>query len=148
MSGDDPDPDRLASLLECHGFRAAFSPPEAGKSLPSPLPAELLRAGLARKRSTGTGQPVGYNPREMETLPETPARRTRPGTARLAAIVLLYGCLVGLSVLTWFNSRRAAESAAWVDHTKTVLAELDAALAGIVRESHSRGRDLPRKFLA
>lgn len=71
----------------------------------------------------------------METLSEAPIERKRLGGGRLAAIVLLYACLIGLSVLTWFNGRRAAETASLVDHTRMVLGEIDATLAAVVRDT-------------
>lgn len=80
-------------------------------------------------------RPVEYNLAQMASLSGTRMERKRLGGGRLASIVLLYAFLLGLSVLTWFSARRAAETASWVDHTKTVLAEIDASLANVVRDT-------------
>ena len=78
---------------------------------------------------------VGYNLAQMSTPPVTGIERKRLGGGQFVSIVLLYACLVGLSLLTWFNARRAAETAALVAQTKTVLGEIDASLGNVVRDT-------------
>jgi len=72
----------------------------------------------------------------MDAPPTDPPIGRSPLRGRsLAAIMLLYAGLLGLSIATWVNSRRVIESSASVDHTKDVLAEIEAALDLVTRDT-------------